>query len=520
MFYIGTKEKMYFVALAVLTAVNTVMNLCFSFWGSFSNIIFAGIVITWGITAVRRTANKRLRRYIAIVAGLLAIMFVIREIRYYMFPNVNVSDHLCLYAYFITTTLTPLFMYFLASFVDRPDNGKHKFLEIFFLILTFCLLMIVFTTDLHGLVYDFPHDYTIEDYKYGPLYYVILIMNFCLGIASVLKLIVKCTVVSSKKRWYIPAIAFVIGCIPIIIYYSSGGAPSLGNHKVYHFQECYSFIFILVIETLFMVGYIPSNVGYGEFFENSVISAEIFDNDKKSVYVSKGKDRLPSRSKTKSKKISGGKIVWNEDVTPVEKLKEEIMEVTENLENENDLIMQENEIRKERISYETRNRAYSRIAEATHGRAREIMHLLDDDKDSERFSKNVLHATILGVFIKRIGNLMLLSEVDQEISSEELVLSVRESLEYLKLSDIACDTISSGECKVSSKDATRAYELFEKVIEDYLGQFHTVEVNLECDGGLNMTIALDIPDAAEDGFTARYEDDTSYLSIRFEEVSV
>ena len=519
MFYIGTKEKMYFVALVILTAVNTIMNICFSFWGSFSNIIFAGIVITWGITAVRRTAYKRLRRYIGTVAGLLSLMFVIREVRYYMFPNVNVSDHLCLYTYFITTTLTPLFMYFLASFVDRPDNGKFKFLEILFSIVTFILLAIVFTTDLHGLVYVFPHADTVADLRYGPLYYVILIMNFCLGIASVIKLIVKCTVASSKKLWYVPAVAFVIGCIPIIIYYANGGAPSLGNHKVYHFQECYSFIFILVIETLLMVGYIPTNVGYGEFFENSVISAEIIDNDGKSAYVSEGRDRLPQKYRTKSKKISGGKIVWNEDITPVEKLKEEIMEVTENLENENDLIMQENEIRKERISYETRNRAYSRIAESTHGRAREIMRLLDDDSDDKRFSKNVLHAAILGVFIKRIGNLMLLSEVDQEISSEELVLSIRESLEYLKLSDIACDTVSSGECKVSSKDATRAYELFEKVIERYLGRFNSIEVDLECDGGLSMTIALDVEEATADGFTARYEDDTSYLTVRFEEVS-
>lgn len=184
------------------------------------------------------------------------------------------------------------------------------------------------------------------------------------------------------------------------------------------------------------------------------------------------------------KAIHGGKILWGEDVSAIQKLDEEIQKVTEELEEENELIRQENEIRSERIRYETKNHLYDKIARAVREKALAIDAILEEfvkenrasatsDKNvnddryvPENVSERLKRAMILGAYVKRMGNMMLITEEADYVSTKELGSAVRESLEYFGMTGMPWDFQEKGEGLMPERLILLSYELFEELLEN------------------------------------------------------
>ena len=507
-----------FIILIPLVFVYNFLDNLFQFpITNLSSVFYAGIIIAWGVTISRRIIHKKIRRHLMGVSALLAMLFVIRTAKYLIFNESFAFMRLCNYVYYIPFCMVPFLCFLVACFCDRPADGKYTKVELAIGIITLVMVAMIASNDAHGLAFTF-EGYELQ--KYGPFYYVVVGWAFLTSFTTFGILIKKCMVSQAKTHWYITLIIILFFLIPWTVFYIHAGSPMVMGAKLYSIQEVYSFMFICTMESLIQMGFITSNVGYEEFFKSSRINATITDKEGNVVAATKKSDKHSDHIKTRSQEINGGTITWEEDLTSVENLKSELREVAANIESENELMLRESEIMKERISFETQNRLYDNIAKQVRSQAREVYSILKhSDEPYEEFRGKCLYAMVLGAYIKRMGNLMLISDENGKVPAEELALSIKESMEYLKLSSKNCDIVFNGECNISSADAIKVYSVFEDLIEKNYDKFSTLLVVMKCEGGLKVRIAMDTEDVVYEGET-EYEDDTAYINLSYPEVSV
>ncbi|MCR4763729.1 MAG: hypothetical protein K5696_09375 [Lachnospiraceae bacterium] len=350
---------------------------------------------------------------------------------------------------------------------------------------------------------------------------------------SLVLMVKKCMLTAAKKYYYVPIRYILAGFGLLIWYLIIGGSPKLFGYKLFQMQEAYCFPFITGLESELIIGLIPANSAYRLLFKHTGLHACIYSGDDRAILWSgdwKEEDKKEAEKgegdlRLRREEIAGGYICWIEDLTAIRKLNREIAEVTEELEDENELIRQENALRSERVGIETRNRLYNRIAKAVRPTALRVNELLEKE-EPENIREDLIYAAFLSAYIKRMGNLILLTDGNEGTESGELALSVGESMEYLKLNGCACELMSVGSGRIASGLAILAYELFECVMEDIWSSIGCCAVELGFENGFYLMISTDVRAGAvtsawkdrelqECGgrLSVRYEDETFYIRL-------
>ena len=489
---------------------------------------YCTLIIVWGISIKRRILDGKVRRRIIASCISMLLLFFLRMWKHSFFPGVVPVEEAVWYSYYIPMTAIPLFMFMATLRVEPVRNEKRVAIaEKVMLISNTLICMVVLTNGLHGMVFKI-NVHPDKDYTYGWFYYVILAWMVIFGIGTFVMLLLKCSLSAAKKYWYIPAAFIAVGLIMLVWYTINGGSPKINGSKLFHLQEAYCIPFITSMEGIIQTGILAANSGYSTLFDYSTINAAIFDKAHVPVLSSRNwKDEADEDHRICSADVSGGSISWAEDIGTIRRLNAELEEVTEELQTENDLIRQENEVRAERVGYETRNRLYNRIAAAVRLQALKLNEMLDKMSDEpETFKAELVYAAVLGAYIKRMGNLMLLTENSQQLESEELALALNESLDYLTLKGCVCDMQKKGQGKIASDIGLLSYELLEAVFEDVWTRLNSCQLFLDCEEGFKFSIVVDArPDSissvwkdkqikeAGGRLTSRYEDDTYYITL-------
>lgn len=402
-------------------------------------------------------------------------------------------------------------------------------------VLWILLCIAIMTNAFHGQVFHIK-DAAYEKYSYGMLYIMVVIWETVFAIAAFSVMTRKCRISAMRDYWYIPVIPSATAAALMIIYIIAGGSPTLFGIRLYKIQEAFCLLYVGLFEGSIAIGFIPSNSGYEELFGLSHINAAIVDSEGVLVYrshnytekhefencldddVRKGTDRnfaadelqgtpvvspieddndrnyaADERSKDAyirccEKNISGGKILWVEDLSGIAKINEDIRIATEQIEEENDLIEQENRIAVERAVYEAKNRLYDKIAGMVSPQVDEIERELACSES--QFYHHLKHSVVLASYIKRRGNLILIADGHPLISTDELALAIRESCEYLELSEKYAKLDVTGETKISSELILYAYDMFEEIIEDTWHELLTLFVKLEVKQTFTMQVAV------------------------------
>ena len=99
----------------------------------------------------------------------------------------------------------------------------------------------------------------------------------------------------------------------------------------------------------------------------------------------------------------------------------------------------------------------------------------EDLSIKEESRKRIL---LLGAYIKRYANLMLLSQEDGYIETGEFALSVSEVLRYLNYCGIPSEFISNAQGIISADTALKTFEIFETLLESNLSVLKGTFVNL------------------------------------------
>jgi len=432
------------------------------------------------------------------IAVFLLILFIIRICRWLLFKHSALAGRYLYYLYYVSFIAMPMHSLSAAYCVSRDEQEEMPLLIRLLRGVTGILICGVLTNDLHHFVLGFGDRYDGNDHvSYHWLYYVIFVWSFAATLNSFVILIKKCKLSQCRRKWYIPIIPPAAALILIIIYYCSGGnSPSVNGVKLYNIQEVYLILYLGLWEGCITIGLIPSNTGYNRLFERTHINAEMKSTDGKTVYYSAGYSDTEGNADfiRKTSAIKGGSVTWSEDISALNRLNREIEDVTGQIEDENILIKEENRITAEKVRYETKNRLYDDIARHTRPQLLKIDRIMNE---SGELDKKMERCLLLGTYVKRCSNLMLVASECSTMSTNELCLSIRESLEQTGFPGIVCELTVGGERELPSGCIIAAYDVFEAVIEDVMDSEAALSVKV-CPSD-DILLSIETDQAADTG---------------------
>lgn len=447
--------------------------------------IFGGtVVLFWMAAILRRIVDKRVRLYLVWIAGLMMGYFALQMSKYKLFTDHVDAQRYVWYGFYLPMILMPLFLLFLALFMNHQEEEPYRKKWFLFLFPAIFLIAAVLTNDLHFLVFRFPDGLTdttgmTGTYQYGPIYYLVIAWEILMVLASVVIILKKCGTSVAKKYFWMPAGTLLTGVL-LMFLVVFGLAPKIHGVTVWQLTEIYAYTVMLFLEGCIRIGMIPANTGYEKMFSLLHMPAAIYDPEGKETVTSASP--IPEQDynqKIEHMPIYGGQVLWAVDLTEVNSLNQQIMDVTSQIQSRNDRLLSENQMKEEQASLDARNRLYDQIAEIVKPQLHQIEHLLDHEVYTD-FHATIAKINVLNAYIKRRSNMELLKADTGSLPVSEMILAVRESMEYLK------DTGTDNAVSASSREdlpaelVICAYELFERVLETCLGTARMAAVFITC----------------------------------------
>ena len=464
------------------------------------SVIHIALVSLWCSSVYYRVVNKQVRNLLLVVGALMLFWILSKTIKIEFFPNVtDVAIRYMWYGYYIPMILIPLIGIFITMYIGKPYNYKKPSWTYLFYIPALILLVGIFTNDLHNWAFTFPNgiENFNDDYSYGVLFWITATWFSGLGILFVVLLIRKSKLPGSKKMQKVPLYIICVAIVFWILYATQVIDADLT------IIDC--LIIIALLESAMQTGLIPINTNYREIFESTTIPVAIIDNGYVTNYRSGGatsfskEDMLATaigavsmgNKILSSSPIRGGRVVWQDDVEELNQQRLELDEIHESLAEEGTLIQAENEIKEKQAQADEKSLLYDKVAREVSTQLTKVLGLLSIAENEKATKKNLAQIAIIGTYIKRRGNLILLNNENELVSSSELASAFRESSDNLKLLGIssAFDVIVDGEIPLC--DALKAYDLYEEIIEALLEDLSAVFVRLKVlHGGVKLTLEL------------------------------
>ena len=456
------------------------------------SLIYIALYIGWGISVSKRIIQVQVRHYLIAVSGLMVFWFVIRSMKYYFITDIGIARQLW-YLYYLPMLFIPLFSLFVAISLGKTENAKlSKTALVLLYIPTVLCLLLVLTNDLHQLVFSFPEGEVWTDinngYTFG--YYIVLGWEILCAFAAFVIMLIKCRLSYRKK--YLPFLLLACSIVYAFIYVSGVEWMQLIGGDIVAAQ---CLMFTGILESCIQCGLIQTNTGYEELFMVSRLGAQITDQGNTVCLASANamgltdEQRMSAKThpvladKTtliKSKPIRFGHVLWQEDVSELTEAIEQIEENCRDLSERNRLRQENLETKKKILSLQEKNRAADVLNRETAGQISMIEHLLtqyDTENDAQKREKILAGAAVLGAYIKRYGNLLLVSHREETADIRDLSRCFEDSFVNLELLDVKCLCTLPADVILATKDMLRIYRTFETILEDCLFDLHSVWVN-------------------------------------------
>lgn len=456
------------------------------------SLIYIALYIGWGISVSKRIIQVQVRHYLIAVSGLMVFWFVIRSMKYYFITDIGIARQLW-YWYYLPMLFIPLFSLFVAISLGKPENVRlSKTALLLLYIPTVLCLLLVLTNDLHQLVFSFPEGEVWTDknngYTFG--YYIVLGWEILCAFAAFVIMLIKCRLSYRKK--YLPFLLLACSIVYAFIYVSGVEWMQLIGGDIVAAQ---CLMFTGILESCIQCGLIQTNTGYEELFMVSRLGAQITDQGNTVCLASSnareltGEQRMSAKThpvladKTtliKSKPIRFGHVLWQEDVSELTEAIEQIEENCRDLSERNRIRRKNLETKKKIPSLQEKNRAADVLNRETTGQISMIEHLLtqyDTENDAQKREKLLAGAAVLGAYIKRYGNLLLVSHREETADICDLSRCFEDSFVNLELLDVKYLCTLPADVILATKDMLRIYHTFETILEDCLFDLHSVWVN-------------------------------------------
>lgn len=506
---------------------------------NFDVIIFSGLIIGWGVSVAYRIVQKNIRICLAISAALMLLWMALRAIKYNSPADINTYGRYLWYSYYIAMVFLPLMMFFAMLNIGKPENTNNR--KYLLIIPAAVLVLLVMTNDFHQLAFVFEPDFHNwnKQYSYGPVYYVIVVWIFILVLSSIVLSINRCRISATRKKLWIPIVIILVAIIYTLWNNLNHGYSGL---RIYNVPEVFCFASIALWESLIQIGLVPSNTGYGDFFNASNLNTLIFDNEGNVKYRSKNatnvsKDVVLQNGNSvvideniilKKHNIKGGKAVWTEDISAINRINRELSEVKEQISEYNVILKSEAELKKRRAAVTEQNKLYDSITEFIRPQLCDLENILKNIENNRGdISVNYAGACVVNVYIKRISNLLIMAKSRKMLNAFELENSIRELAEYISVYGISCSFFSNVSGEISAEKTIALFKFIGIFIRHIMNctdallfnlKVHDrfIDLKINCDSKNEMKIPDDLLDDITKlggNVTTEYDADTLFVFV-------
>ena len=463
--------------------------------------IHISLLFSWVVSVQRRLVNKNVRRLMLMVGCLLLFWLVDKIVKWDFTGSVtHPLVRYLWYGFYVGMLFVPTLGAFIINYLGKPEDYSHPKKLNYLLIPPTVMLIAVFTNDLHQKVFVFYNGFINFDLEYGYdwFYYIVMGWFIVMGFYFVVMMLLKSRVPGSRKLQRMPLAIMAFAALFWIGY----------SMKLYNcdltIMDC--LIIVLLLESAIQSGLLPSNTRYQEVFDQTTVPVQIVDRDYQPHYVSgtalpiseaqmrtsaKGTVDLGD-SLLNSAPIRGGRVMWQDDITRLNELRIRLQDTMEQLGEENTLLQAELELKETRAKADEQNRLYDRIASEVEPqliKADELLRRIEEEPGSNR--DLIAKLCVLGSYIKRRGNLLLLGEENGLVQTRELEYCIRESMDNLNLAGVVTSFASNCEGMLAVKSIIAAYDFYETLVERLLDDMTAMMVRLVCtDRKIRMNIQM------------------------------
>lgn len=474
---------------AQMTA-NTVLQALFR---GIRNVIHVSLLFGWCISIHQRILNVQIRRYLIVIGILMICWLMVKVIKWeFIASRTFWLGRYIWYSYYIPMIFIPLQGVFLVDYIGKSEDYRNPKWMKYLYIPAFVILIGIFTNDLHQLAFRFPEGIDMFDYEYsyGPVFFATMAWFVFLGIYVVFMLLRKRRVPGTKRIRIVPSF-IMVGAVIFWIAYCLKIIQNIDLTVV----DCLIISFLL--ESAILNGQFPSNKNYHVFFQASTVAAKIVDKEYQPCFtsaaaVSLARDEMKEMGEEPvkcgnviyhSKPITGGYVFWQDDVTEINKMMNRLQKVQMQLGRENELLHAELKLKEQQVKIEEKNRLYDRIHKEAEPQLKKLDALLEMAAEPSLVHSTMVKMCVIGSYLKRRSNLLLLGEENQSLPAGEIEYCIRESLDNLGLASVYTLLETNCEGRIQLEYVLAAYDFYENVVERLWDRMNAMMVRLSCKNG-------------------------------------
>lgn len=506
--------------------------------------LYICMIMAWGVSLWKRIMHRPIQKYLLFIVGCMLFWIFVRTCKNQFFQNLEPWGRWFWYQYYIPMILIPLFGLFVAAYIGKPEDWRLP--KGYFVLLVPALFLItgVLTNDLHELAFAFPNGYD-ADYTRSFIYYAVVVWMLGMLLATIGVLWYKCRLPYIKRRVWLPLSFVGVGVLYCVLYWIDSSKTRFGFVEM---TVMYCALTAAIWESFISTGLIPSNKKYKTFFQESSVGAQIVDTDGSKRYWSKTAAKISEetfeRLKTETvfesngdtelhmKALRCGYVIWQEDLSAVNRGLEALQETERELKDRTQLLHAELKQKSQALKVQEQTKIYRVITAQTAGQLEKIEQLLKQLECSDAAQSRCIlsEINVIGAYIKRRSNLILLKEAHKEIPGEELLRCLEESIENLKVCGVHCTAAVTGIKTLDPDYGAMFYDLFEAVIESTLPSLHTLlavvsrrgamlrlSVSVECDKEIDKLIDDQWQQATQSRlggcFTCELQENSAHISL-------
>ncbi len=458
------------------------------------SLIYTGILIFWIASLHKRIISPVSRRLLESIAVMMIFWIFMHTVNFFLtIPSSPVIRYLW-YSYYVPVIMIPSLFNITALTIDMTSDFKFPRQSLLLIVPGIILLALIFSNNIHQKFLKFMSEPFSKTYfSYGIVYWLIFAWVLFSGTVSITIMIIKHRNPSKRKRALFPFAIILCAAIYSIIHithlewlqllYIDDSVPSL------------CFLFAFTIESCIQTNLIISNSRYEELFKVSTISAQIVDDFYRpyisSTHVVAVQPKVLRRTeisplvvnngvRLSGAKISGGHVLWQEDISELIEVLANLHDMEESLQGENRILQQNYETRKRIQKLEEQNRLYDEIHKQTADKIDKLAQMIS--KFRCQTNENDKHRTLsrmltLGAYLKRRSNLIFIGLENGRISEHDMELCFDEMTENLQFVGISSGCfIRSGE--IHAWAAADIFDFYEYVIETAFDCLESVMIRI------------------------------------------
>ena len=418
-------------------------------------LLFIILVTVWMATVIQRAMQKNVRRATLLLGILLLGWMLIRTLKYQLPPGT--TDRYFWYGFYLFEMALPLTFLWLAWVIDMPDGSvKPPKWFIFTAAAAGILVALVLTNDLHNWVFrlDLSNPNHASEYGYGPVQGGVVAYCALLTLAAMVMMMLRVRQNPHRGGILVPVGFFVLLMVYLVAY--AMRVPLAWESDI---TMTAGIFILLVIESSVSTGLIPVNSKYRQLFTNSSLVMQIIDHAG-NVALSSSPSSLRRDSDTLllTTPITGGHMLWQEDISALNRLRGEAEEAVRRLTAANAILAKDEKVKQAIAEEDAKNQLMEELEAEITG----AMGKLSDMIDNRGSAAGIV---LLLCYIKRRCNLFFRARETHALPADELTMYIDELAEFAGHADVRVVSASQIKMPVDMRRATLLYDFFYSVAD-------------------------------------------------------